>query len=127
LWALVGTFIGYYGLLDLGLGNAVSRYIAGALGKGDREECARVFSSALQLYMTLGAVVVAISVVLAFLSPLLAHSPSDAALFWKVILILGFSVALSFPVNVYGGLLSAELRMVADTAVANGVSLCCLD
>ncbi|HEY3198656.1 MAG TPA: oligosaccharide flippase family protein [Nitrospirales bacterium] len=111
LWALVGTFIGYYGLLDLGLGNAVSRYIARALGKGEREECGRVFSAALQLYVTLGAVVTAVTVVLAFLSPLFAQSPQDAALFWKVILILGFSVALSFPVNVYGGLLSAELRM----------------
>src|SRR5215469_2806813 len=65
LWALVGTFIGYYGLLDLGLGNAVSRYTARALGKGDLEECGRVFSAALQLYVALGFLVVAVSMVLA--------------------------------------------------------------
>jgi O-antigen/teichoic acid export membrane protein len=111
LWALVGTFIGYYGLLDLGLASAVSRYVSRALGKNDREECGRVFSAALQLYVSIGVLVVAVSVVLALLSSFLAHSPQDAALFWKVILILGFSVAFSFPVNAYGGLLSAELRM----------------
>ena len=111
LWALIGTFIGYYGLLDLGLASAVSRYISRALGKGDREECGKVFSAALELYLALGAVVIALSAVLAFLSPFFAQTRQDAALFWKIILILGFSVALSFPVNVFGGLLSAELRM----------------
>jgi len=110
LWVLVGTFIGYYGLLDLGLGNAITRYVARALGKGDREECGTVFSTALQLYICLGVVVVALSAVFAFLSSFLAHSQQDAALFWKVILILGFSVAFSFPANVYAGLLGAELR-----------------
>src|SRR5215475_10484937 len=64
-WALVGTFIGYYGLLDLGLGSAVTCYTARALGKGDREECRRVFSAALQLYVALGLVVLAVSAVLA--------------------------------------------------------------
>src|SRR5215472_14291131 len=74
LWVLVGTFIGYYGLLDLGLGNAITRYVARALGKGDREECGTVFSTALQLYICLGVVVVALSAVFAFLSSFLAHS-----------------------------------------------------
>jgi len=111
LWALVGTFIGYYGLLDLGLASAVSRYIARALGKGDREECGTVFNAALELYLALGLVVIVLSLVLALLSTRLAHSPQDAALFWKITLILGFSLALSFPINVLGGLLNAELRM----------------
>src|SRR5215475_204227 len=109
-WTFVWTFIGYYGLLELGLGSAVNCYIARALGKADREECQRLFSTALELYVALGAVVLSVSLVVAFLSPLFTGSPQDAALFRKVILILGSSVALSFPVSVYGGLLGAELR-----------------
>src|SRR5215475_1017580 len=84
-WSLVGTFIGYYGLLDLGLGGAVSVYLSRALGKGDQEECRSVFSAAMQLYVVLGVVVLAVSVVLAFLAPLFTRNPQDAALFWKII------------------------------------------
>lgn len=110
-WALVGTFIGYYGLMDLGLGAAVDRHAAAALGRGDREECGRVFNQALQLYSALGAIVLVVTVVVAFLSPRFAHSPQDATMFRDVILILGASVAIGFPVRAFNGLLNAELRL----------------
>jgi O-antigen/teichoic acid export membrane protein len=110
-WALVGTFIGYYGLLELGLGSAVSRYVGGALGKGDKEECGKLFSTALQLYVVLGLAVIAITVVLSFASPLFVRNPQDASLFGKVILILGLSIGLGFPARAFGGILNAELRL----------------
>lgn len=116
-WALVGTFIGYYGLLDLGLGAAVSRYAAAAAGKGDREEYGKVFSAALQLYLLLGAGVLSVSVVVAFLTPHFAHNPQDGVLFRNVLLILGCSLALTFPVRAYSGVLNAELRLDALSAV----------
>ncbi|HEV2246346.1 MAG TPA: hypothetical protein VGW37_06805 [Terriglobia bacterium] len=31
-WTLAAAFVGYYGLMDLGLSSAVNRYIAGAAG-----------------------------------------------------------------------------------------------
>ena len=34
-WTLASAFIGYYGLLDLGLSSAIGRFIAGAIGAGD--------------------------------------------------------------------------------------------
>jgi O-antigen/teichoic acid export membrane protein len=112
-WTLVGAFIGYYGMLDLGLDAAVSRHLAGALGKGSTEECADLFSTALQLYTALGFVIVLVTVAMAFVSPFFVHNPQDAALFAKVILILGFSLGLSFPAKTFAGLLNAELRFDA--------------
>lgn len=112
-WTLVGAFIGYYGMLDLGLDAAVSRHLAAALGKGRTEECADLFSTALQLYTALGFVVVLATFVIAAVSPLLVHHHQDAALFAKVILILGFSLGLSFPAKTFAGLLNAELRLDA--------------
>ena len=32
-WSLVGTFVGYYGLLDLGLSSAVSQFVCVAIGR----------------------------------------------------------------------------------------------
>jgi O-antigen/teichoic acid export membrane protein len=110
-WVFVGTFIGYYGLADLGLGWAVSRFVGGALGKGDQEECRKIFSAAMQLYTALGIAILAFTLGVAFLAPMFAHEPQEAFLFRKVVVILGLSFALSFPVRAYSGLLTAELRL----------------
>ena len=110
IWALVGAFIGYYGLLELGLSTAISRYLAAALGAADHAECNRVFNTALQIYLGLGVIVLAVTGVVAALAPHVAKNPEDAALFWRVILILGLSLALMFPVKVFKGVLEAHLR-----------------
>ena len=34
-WTLAATFVGYYGLLDLGLSSAVSQYLSLAIGQSD--------------------------------------------------------------------------------------------
>ncbi|HEX9812774.1 MAG TPA: hypothetical protein VGA88_11925, partial [Burkholderiales bacterium] len=43
MWTLVGTFMGYYGFLDLGLSIATQRFLAGALGRDDSESVNQVF------------------------------------------------------------------------------------
>src|ERR1700688_3717326 len=57
MWSLVATLVGYYGLLDLGLSAAVSRYLAAALGVGDEDQCNRVFNTSLRIFSALGGVV----------------------------------------------------------------------
>lgn len=116
-WTLAAAFIGYYGLMDLGLAGAAARYIAGAVGKGDQEEYSKVFSTALQLYVVLGVAVLAISIGIAFLAPRFVHSAQDAALFRDVILILGCGLAVGFPLRAYAGLLVAELRLDAVAVI----------
>jgi len=109
-WILVGALISYYGLLDLGMSSAVRRHLAGALGRSDQEECGRVFSAALQIYLILGALTMVITLVLAGLAPIFFHDPADSVLFSKVIIILGTGMALTFPFGSYVGLLEADLR-----------------
>ena len=109
IWALVAAIIGYYGLLELGLSSAIRRYLAAAMGADNREECNRVYNTALFIYTALGAIALLVSIVLAALSPWLTRTPADASLFWKVILIVGVSVAVNFPVRVYRGVLEAHL------------------
>ena len=109
-WTLVCTLIGYYGLLDLGLSYAVNRYIAGAIGAEDKDECNRVFNTAFILFLMFGFVALGISVILAALTPFITKSPSDAALFIKVILILGVNMAVELPLRVFLGVLTSEIR-----------------
>ena len=109
-WALAGTFVGYYGMLDLGLTGTVNQYIASAIGRKDDQECNLIFNTALRIHSGMGGIALLITLALAGSTPLFLHSKSDAALFWRVILLLGLTVALSFPLNSYKGLLVAELR-----------------
>lgn len=110
IWALVATFTGYYGVLDLGLSSAVGRYLSKALGAADHEECTHVFNVALRIYLGIGAVVLLVACILASLAGVFSKTPQDAALFWKVILILGVSTALAFSSKVFQGVLEAHLR-----------------
>jgi O-antigen/teichoic acid export membrane protein len=110
IWTLVATFVGYYGVLELGLAPAVTRYLSRSLGAGDQETCNRVFNTSLRLYLGIGSIALVLSGSLAALAPRVCHNPADAALFWKIILILGVSVALMFPTRVFKGLLEAHLR-----------------
>src|ERR1700692_858837 len=84
IWTLVATFVGYYGLIDLGLSSAVNRYLSGALGSGDQEECNRIVNTALRVYFALGAVVLVITGMAASAGPLIFKNPADATLFWKI-------------------------------------------
>lgn len=110
IWTLVATFVGYYGVLELGLAAAVSRYLARSLGAKDEEDCNRVFNTSLRLYLGIGLLALVISGAIAAAAPLVCRSPADASLFWKLILILGTSIALMFPTRVFKGLLEAHLR-----------------
>jgi O-antigen/teichoic acid export membrane protein len=109
IWTLVGTFISYYGLMDLGLSTAVSRFLAGAVGAGDTARFNRLFNAALRLYLCIGAVALCAGSLLAWAAPLMAGNPSDAGLFGKLLLICSLNVALGFPVRVFVGALNANL------------------
>jgi O-antigen/teichoic acid export membrane protein len=110
IWTLVATFVGYYGVLELGLAPAVTRYLSRSLGAGDHEACNRVFNTSLRLYLGIGSLALLASGGLAAIAPWLCHNPADVPLFWKLILIMGTSVALMFPTRVYKGLLEGHLR-----------------
>ncbi|GAC1679949.1 MAG: oligosaccharide flippase family protein [Candidatus Acidiferrum sp.] len=109
-WSLATSFIGYYGLLDLGLTVAVSQFVGVSLGRRDVVECRAVFNTALRIQTFIGVAALFITGLIAASSPWFSRTPEDAHLFWKVILILGVNAALNFPVKVFGGVLDAELR-----------------
>jgi O-antigen/teichoic acid export membrane protein len=44
-WEVLLALVGYFGILDLGVGPAILRYIAVADGKGDRDEMSRILST----------------------------------------------------------------------------------
>lgn len=109
-WTLAGAIVGYYGFLDLGLSKAATRYMSQALGKGDADELNRVASTAHFLFSLVALAVMAATALSALACPLFVRDPGEAALFQKLIVILGGAAAIGLPAKVYSGMLLAGIR-----------------
>jgi len=109
-WVLIGRFMGYYGVLDLGLSSAVSRFVSRAWGQNDFEEINYIFNTSLALFSLIGIVALGLSFLAALLCPHFIKHQAEILLFRRVILILGFSLALGFPVRSFVGVLHSKLR-----------------
>jgi O-antigen/teichoic acid export membrane protein len=111
LWVLVVSLTGYYGMFDLGIRSSIIRYVAKYTATGDREELTRLVNTALFCYGGIGLVCFAITVVGAVYIHRLFNVPSgflrDARLLF---LMVGTSVALGFPLGVFGGILEGLQR-----------------
>src|SRR5262245_7293697 len=68
LWTLVGSILGYYGVMDLGLSSAVSRFISRAIGRRDPEDIKRTICTGFYLFLGLGLLCVLATLVAAFLA-----------------------------------------------------------
>jgi len=67
IWALVGSLVGYYGLLRLGVGSAIMRYLPYYSSKKNIQKVNEVASSALVFYLF-------VAVAILFISNLVANS-----------------------------------------------------
>ncbi|MEM1109250.1 MAG: polysaccharide biosynthesis C-terminal domain-containing protein [Planctomycetota bacterium] len=110
IWTLVGAFMGFYGVMDLGLAAAVNRYVAVALGAEDRVGTKKIISTALVLYMSIGLAVLLLVAAAIYPAGWLVETPDQQYALRVVLLLMGISLATSFPLKVFGGILEARFR-----------------
>ena len=110
LWVLAAAFVGYYGLLDLGLSTANQRFISRALGRGEKEEVDIVFNTSLGLLL-IGALLVLLgSLIVVTITPHFVENQNDIHIFRIITTIIGISMAISFPVRAFDGFLYSHIR-----------------
>jgi O-antigen/teichoic acid export membrane protein len=98
LWVLVASLIAWGNLLDLGVGAAVTKYVADlrARGRSDEESC--LVATALRMYCALAMLVITASVPFAFAFPgLFRISPEQQSDARWVVLLTGVALALQLP------------------------------
>jgi O-antigen/teichoic acid export membrane protein len=100
LWALVGTIIVYGVLFDFGIGAAVSKYVAEYRARDDLDHASRLVSTALWLYLGIGALAAALSIGLAPFFPDIFNVPPGArsTASWLVVL-AGLTIAVELPTS----------------------------
>lgn len=110
LWTLVGSVLGYYGLIDVGLSSAVVRFISRAVGQDDKDEIRRVFCTAFYLFLTLGLMTAGLTFGIAAFVKALVRNADDVVLFRSLLIILGLNFAFDFPVRAFNAVFTSTIR-----------------
>jgi O-antigen/teichoic acid export membrane protein len=111
IWVLIFSVTGYYGLFDLGIRSSIIRYVSKYTATDDREKLAGFVNTALFTYTAIGVVCMTLTMLLSssierfFNIPASMHSQATLLL-----LMVGASVSLGFPLGVVGGMLEGLQR-----------------
>jgi len=124
LYALIGVIIGYFGILDLGLGAATIKYIAQYLAAKDEVNIRKIFWSCLLAYFLLGLLGAALITGFAhiFVSRFLKVSPPLKELSMLVLKISAFGFFISMLLGVTSHVMKALGRF--DILNRTGIMLC---
>lgn len=112
IWTLVLSFIGYFGLLQLGVSAGIMRYIPYYSGKKENFHATGIFSSAFAFYVFVGTVIFSISF---FFAPAIATFFGKGNDFIALVRLVGVASAIHCPAAV----LDASLRSKEGFVLAN--------
>lgn len=110
VWISVGSLVGGFYLLDLGLSTAVTRYVTEALSKGDSNRANSVISTTFWIYCGLGGILALISCLMAVLVPLIIGQDDNIDLIRILLIIAGLTLAIGFPFKAFAGIIQAKFR-----------------
>ena len=120
IWTLISAIVGYYGILDLGITSAITRYVALYSKQKDYGALNETVSTSLIVFFVIGFVVILVSFFIAKpLSVFFDISLEYAKSFSQLILLLGITIGVGFP----GKLFSAIIRAHEHFVLANSVSI----
>ena len=120
IWALSGSFVGYYGLLRLGVGVSIMRYVPYYRGLNDQRAVNEVVSTAMAIFILAGLVICSISIIGSEAIARFFRAGSEFAL---VVRILGVAAALECPARVLDACVRAHERWVPANFVSIVISL----
>lgn len=128
IWVLVGSLLGYYGLLRLGVGAGIMRYVPFYLGRDDSKSTSEIVSTGLAIFLLVGLVIFAISMLVA--EPIARFYKSGPELA-SLIRILGIAAAFGCPMYILDACIRSHERWVAAnfvtiaSSVARALGLAC--
>lgn len=110
LWAIIGTILGSYALLDIGIGQAINRFFARSLHIDDPQAVNSSLSTSVVIFSAIGALSLLVTMMAIFIGPHFIANKSLAQTFQVLILILGVRTALTFPLFCFQSFINAKNR-----------------
>jgi O-antigen/teichoic acid export membrane protein len=116
MWMLTSSVVGYFGLLQMGVGTGVMRYVPLYRGQGRLDDVSMIVSTAMAFYTMVGLLIL-------FLSLLLANAIASffdgGATLAQLIRIVGFAAAIECPLYIYDAALRSYERFAFANVVIN--------
>lgn len=111
LWEMALAIVGYMGLLDLGIGPALLRYVAVAHSRDDQKELQETISTAQIFFIAIG-LVAALSLLILSRHPafILGKESFDAGYMGIILVLFAINAGLSFPLNVFTAVIMGVQR-----------------
>jgi O-antigen/teichoic acid export membrane protein len=123
-WTIVVALTGYYGILDLGIRSAVGQYLTRYWARGDLAGVNRTMTTAVALTLPAVAVLLVASIGLAWAAAdIFDIEGEEVAHTRTAILVMGTTVAFSFPLAVFGAATYARQRFDIANVVGIGERL----
>jgi O-antigen/teichoic acid export membrane protein len=111
VWVLIFSITGYYGLFDLGIRSSIVRYVSKHTATNETGELAKYINTSLFTYTAIGLLAAIVTVALtASVDRLFKIPPAMQTQARWLMLMAGGSVALGFPLGVFGGILDGLQR-----------------
>src|SRR5438128_12262489 len=97
VWVLVGSLVGYLGLLDFGILPYTTKYVAEYRARGDQAAINRVATQGIAAFSLMGIATLVLSFASALLFNDLFKTHLSEATAFVVVAMVGFNLAVSFP------------------------------
>ncbi len=106
IWVLIFSLTGYYGIFDFGIRSSIIRYVSKYTATRDLEEVSGLINTAMFTYACVGGLSMLITLVGCFYVDRIFRIPAAFQFTARWLLfVVGSSVALGFPLGVFGGML----------------------
>lgn len=115
IYSLAASVIAYLSMLDFGFGNAIVRYTAKLRAKGQTEEQYAMFGMFTLLYTAIGVIAFVAGLILYFNINSIFGATMTAGEISRtqtIVLLMLFNLAFSFPLSIYGGIITAYENFV---------------
>jgi O-antigen/teichoic acid export membrane protein len=111
IWVLIFSVTGYYGLFDLGIRTSIVRYVSKFSATQESENLAKLINTSLFSYACIGVVSLLVTLVVCAFMDRLFRIPAEFHSTARLLFLMaGASVALGFPLGVFGGVLEGLQR-----------------
>jgi O-antigen/teichoic acid export membrane protein len=106
IWVLIFSLTGYYGIFDFGIRSSIIRFVSKFTATQDLDEVSGLINTAMFVYSCVGAFSLLITLVgCVYIDRIFQIPPAFHSTARWLLFIVGTSVALGFPLGLFGGIL----------------------
>ena len=121
-WVLLGSMVGYLGLLDLGVRGAVMRFVAKLHATGDHDEAGRFASGGLFVFTISSVLAILGGIGFALVLDRVFEIPTELVGEARIaVIVASITIALALLTGVFGGIVNAMQRFDLSSGAEMGI------